>query len=338
MKTHYVRVLTLIFALAFSCTHAQVKPGVGVETNNPTGALLHIANPDSVAMPSLRLDSIPNISLSTLRYFLAVDTGGNIVGKISANKDSLWNILGGKPRIIPEMIPWGRNTYFGSGGGYPLTNYYRDNDSVLVATQRPNSGMLCVFIKNKNPKFRDITPDFLAASYNNIWVNSAVVLDGYLYLLGINNLSNTRKLLRYDLNNLTLAPIEVTFSGSRVLTNSTGNISMGSDGIYFYFSHDCGANMSADNIIVKYSLLGTNLNYMSSTTLVGGLNHVDGLIIRPDKGFVIKKQFQPIKNFNFDGTSRGYSNSFAGNFFMNDHGNLYTGMTVESFYELFYIE
>lgn len=322
-KTHFMMLVMII--LTTINTHGQ-PGGVGINTNTPRSTLEingtlrvdstnHIPNPKKLAVLS---DS------NTLDY-LYTDT---LIKKIT---DDI-NI-----KNVPEMIPWNRNTYFGSGGGYPFTNYYRDNDSVLVANQRPNSAVLWVFIKNRNPQYRDVASDFGATTSSDLQLGSAVVIGGYLYLLGVNS-SGVRKLNRYNLSNISLGPTAITFSGSKVLTNSSGEIAMSCDGEYFYFSHECGINTTTDNVITKHSLSGTTLSYVSTTTLIGATGNVAALIVHPIKGYVVKKPSQPIKNFNLDGTWRGFSNNFAGNFFMNDRGNLYTGMTTESFYEIFYLE
>ena len=323
MKTKTFFLTTACMAMLF---FMKAQNGVGINTDTPRSTL-HVNG-------TFRVDSIKPIPDPTK---IAVFTDTNTLNYI--NTDTLTQKIANEVsrKNIPVMIPWNKNTYFGSGGGYPFTNYYRDNDSVLVANQRPNSAVLWVFIKNRNPQYRNVASDFGATISSDLQLGSAVVIGGYLYLLGVNS-SGVRKLNRYNLSNISLGPTAITFSGTKVLTNSSGEIAMSCDGEYFYFSHECGINITTDNVITKHSLSGTTLSYVSTTTLIGATGNVAALIVHPIKWYVVKKPSQPIKNFNLDGTWRGFSNNFAGNFFMNDRGNLYTGMTTESFYEIFYLE
>ncbi len=321
MKTNTFVMVTIMTIVPFF-----INAQTGINTMTPKSTLEvngtlrvdstnHIPNPKKITVFS---DS------NTLDY-LYTDT---LIKKITDDINT---------KNAPDMIPWNRNTYFGSGGGYPFNNYYRDNDSVMLGLQRPNSGILFVFIKNRTPRIRDITSDFGVVTYSDIEISSAVVIGGYLYVLGVTN-SGNRRINRYDLNNLSAAPVVMTFSGAKVLTNSSGEISMTCDGYYFYFTHESGINMTTDNVITKYEMFGTNFSYVSTTTLIGAAGNVFNIIVHPIKGYIVKKQFQPIRNFNPDGTPRGFSRSFAGNFMMNDRGKFYTGMTTESFYEIFYFE
>lgn len=342
MKTKTLHTLLALIIVLVTTTKGFCAdpPGVGIGTSNPTGALLHVANPPTVNMPSLRLDSIPNIPLSNLRYFLAVDTGGRIVGKIPADRDTLWKFLGGKP--TETIIPWGYNT-FGNTNVGPVKSFYRDDES-MINIWAFNS-IINVFSSGKNPQTRDLTVDFPVSFANDNIITSCISLNNYIYLLIHNTRSGVRTVARYNSNNISAGPTIITFSGTTILVNatsptSTPQIIMSSDGTYFYFNHNAGNSVSGDNIIAKYSLSGTTLSYVSSITLSGANTHVGNFLVDPVKGVLTRSNTDNnARRFDLSGNALPFLNYLKGLYLLNNKNeNFYGYYGGNLFYEILYVQ
>lgn len=107
------------------------------------------------------------------------------------------------------------------------------------------------------------------------WANadevvSAVVLNGYMYLLIIDSgtTPDTYRVYRYLLSDVTSSPTQITFSGSNQLTTTDSVLRMTSDGVDFYITYLAGNSANA-YAVGKYTLSGTTLTYSSTVTLAG---------------------------------------------------------------------
>lgn len=269
MKTHYVRVLTLIFALVFSCAYAQVKPGVGIATDNPTGALLHIANPPTANMPSLRLDSTPTLNTSTIKWLLAMDTAGRIVGKISAD-----SILKRKPEIVAT-----HNICYGSNIYYPL---YNNSDNLyLVVT---NGTTVCFYseIYGLQKCSLDTLLGYPGATSLNL--SGACIINNNVYLLIRGYASSVLriKVIRLPISSFNHLSIQqMTFIGGSL--DGTSYIPyMSANGDYLYFNYN-GGYTGSNNLIAKYQISGINLNKVSTITLSGTIANYSYFYIKDDQ-------------------------------------------------------
>jgi hypothetical protein len=140
----------------------------------------------------------------------------------------------------------------------------------------------------------------------------------------------------------------MTFSGATLLINatsptSTPQITMSSDGTYFYFNYNAGNNVSGDNIIAKYNLSGsgTNLSYVSSITLSGANTHVGNFLIDPIKGFfIVSNTDNNARRFDLLGNTIPFTNYIKASYLLNNKNeNFYGGASGSSvFYEILNIQ
>lgn len=326
MKTNTFAMVTIMTIVPFF-TNAQT----GINTMTPRSTL--------EVNGTFRVDSTkPIINPKKI----AVLSDSNTLDYVST--DTLKKMFNQNNDQVKDMIPLGMNG-FGTGSYNPLKSYFRNNDSVITS-YNGNNGVLVVQVKGKNPQVKDILTDFPAVLAGDNKISSGVVLGTSLYLMIHNIQTGVRKLARYNALNITAAPTIMTFSGSTVLINgpvssSTPEVVMSHDGSYFYFNHDCG-NTTNDNIIAKYSLSGTTLNYISSTTLVGGNTHARSYLVHPTKGYITRSYTDlKLRVFDFSGNQTFSALPFLGQFLMNQNNNgLYSFQSGGSsmFYEIFYVE
>ncbi len=327
MKTKHI-VLTIITLVMPFFSNAQM---VGIGTSNPRSTL--------EINGSVRIDSVKPI---TNPKRIAVLSDSNTVDYIPA--DTLKKIFSQNSDQVKDMIPLGMNG-FGTGSYNPLKSYFRNTDSVITSYNGSN-GVLVVQVKGKNPQTKDVLVDFPAALSGDNKISSGIVLGTNLYLMIHNIQTGVRKLARYNALNISAAPTVMTFSGSTVLINgpassSTPEVVMSYDGTYFYFNNDCG-NSTNDNIIAKYSLSGTTLNYISSTTLIGGNTHVRTYLVHPIKGYITRSYIDlKLRVFDFSGNQTFSALPFSGQFIMNQNNDAfysYYSGSISILYEIFYIE
>lgn len=327
-KTHFMMLVMII--LTTINTHGQ-PGGVGINTDTPRSTLEingtlridstnHIPNPKKLAVVS---DS------NTLDY-VHTDT---LIKKITDDINT---------KNVPDMIPLGMNNF---GNPYiPMRSFYRDNDSVLIK-RSSNSGTILVLIKNRNPQTKILSVDFPAVLNGDNIVNSAVSLNGYVYILVHNIKTGTRTVARYLVTNISNPPTIITFSGPVLLTNgpinsSSPDVLMSYDGTSFFFNFASGSNPN-DNLISKYSLVGTNLINISIINLSGGTGLIDRYIVDQIKGFIVWTSTSNwIRQYDILGNQIFSFGTFAGQFFMNQNGSFYSfqGGGSSMFYEKFYIE
>lgn len=326
---------TKTFLLTIACMamlfFMKAQNGVGINTDTPRSTL-HVNG-------TFRADSIKPI---TNPKKIAVLSDSNTLDYVST--DTLQKIINQHADQVKDIIPLGMNN-FASSSYPPVKSFYRDNDSVLVK-YGATLGLLSVLIKNKNPQIKDFLIDFPATATNDNQISSAVCVKGFLYIMTHNIQTGVRKLIRYNILNILNPPTIINFSGGIILVNgptgsSTSEVVMSYDGTYFYFNHNCG-NSANDNIVAKYSLLGTTLTYISSVTLSGGSTHTRTFLVHPTKGFITRSYVDlKLRKFDFSGNQTFVELPFSGQFLMNQNNNgLYSFQSGGSsmFYEIFYVE
>ncbi len=326
MKTNTFAMVTIMTIVPFF-TNAQT----GINTMTPRSTL--------EVNGTFRVDSTKPI---TNPKKIAVMSDSNTLDYIST--DTLKKMFNQTSDQVKDMIPLGMNGF--SNGSYPpVKSFFRDNDTVLVK-YNGNIGILTVFLKNRNMQIKDLSIDFPRTTPNDNQISSIVCVNNFLYIIIYNIQTGVRKLARYTATNISTPPIIITFSGSVALVNgpvnsSTPEVVMSYDGTYFYFNHDCG-NSANDNVIAKYSLSGTTLNYISSTTLVGGNTHTRTYLVHPTKGYITRSYTDlKLRKFDLSGIQTFTELPFSGQFIMNQSNNAFYSFQSggnSMFYEIFYIE
>ena len=134
---------------------------------------------------------------------------------------------------------------------------YVDKEAILYS----NNGSQISFQSPINGiQYRNTTSDWASSA----GVQGYVLMGDYLYLLLAKGGSPLeQRLYRYDASDLSLGGTLMTISGQAF--GIAGSFQMTSDGVYFYFSSDAGTTAN-DYEIAKYSLSGTTLTYVSTTT------------------------------------------------------------------------
>ena len=134
---------------------------------------------------------------------------------------------------------------------------YVDQEAILYS----NNGSQISFQSPINGiQYRNTTSDWASSA----GVQGYVLMGDYLYLLLAKGGSPLeQRLYRYDASDLSLGGTLMTISGQAF--GIAGSFQMTSDGVYFYFSSDAGTTAN-DYEIAKYSLSGTTLTYVSTTT------------------------------------------------------------------------
>lgn len=235
--------------------------GVNVKiTKNKKGVNMQIGG----AKPSLQLDSARTISWDEFNYFAVLDSTNKIVAKIS--KDSLKKQLA-PPTESPQMFSSGYYSCSVSSNPQPLLSVYTDSPNMINIS----GSILCLSGSEQSCQIRDIKIDWPNSSSFIFMQNgsSVVIIDDYLYILvfqvDIPSFNNyIPRIYRYNKDNLTLGGTLITTTGlSLVTTNSP--FTMTSDGTNFYLSYNSGNSINS-NLIAKYSLVGTNLSYISSNS------------------------------------------------------------------------
>lgn len=279
-------------------------PGVGFGTNNPVGAFVHIANPPAANIPSLRLDSIPNISLSNLQYFLVVDTGGKIVGKISADKDTLRKVLdiNDKPNIfvIDNLCS---NSYTPGNNCYSNSN----KNQYIVSV-----GNLCCFYSEiyglQKCNFDTI---FGFPGIINPTASGVAIIDDYVYICLKGSNVDTLKVFRIPVNNFKNSTSQRIYTSGIPLGNTNTSI-MTANGDFLYFSNN-GGNTGSESIIAKYKITGSILSRISTITLSGLIGSVNNFFVKNNGNILVMETSSgKVKSF----TNVGVFNSEIANLFM----------------------
>jgi hypothetical protein len=291
MKTKIVFRLLILVVLVITTQKitAQDPPGVGIGTNNPTGALLHVANPDSIAMPSLRLDSIPTYSTGNVTYFLAIDTGGRIVGKVSID-----SIVKKKPEMVPA-----NNICYGSNIYYPL---YNNSDNLHIVVT--NSTTVCFYSEAYG--LQKCSLDTLLGYPGALSLNlsGACIINGNVYLLIRGYVSSIfqMKVIKLPISSFNHSSRqEMIFTGGAL--DGTSHIPyMSGNGNYLYFNYN-GGYAGSNNLIAKYQISGGNLNKITTITLSSTIASYSYFHIKDDQTIWISDlSANPLKVFDQTGS------------------------------------
>lgn len=139
-------------------------------------------------------------------------------------------------------------------------------DTFMLVTHRNSGNGFAVAQDGVKIQARNATSEW--ADSNEI--RSIVVLGLYLYILAVDTdpATDTWRVYRYLLSDITSSPTQMTFSGSNQLTATNSRLTMSCDGTDFYFTYLAG-NSANDYVIGKYTLSGTTLTYSSTITLAG---------------------------------------------------------------------
>jgi len=144
-------------------------------------------------------------------------------------------------------------TFTGSGN----QQGYVDRQAVLYSN---NTTTVTLQDRLNGLQSRLVTTDWADADA----VEGYVIIGAYLYLLLVDNAGGTeRRVYRYLASDLSAGGTQMTIAGQAFATTAT--FSMTSDGVSFYFNSDAGSSANKHEI-AKYSLSGTTLTYVSTTT------------------------------------------------------------------------
>ena len=144
-------------------------------------------------------------------------------------------------------------TYTGSGN----QQGYVDRQAILYSN---NTTTVTLQDRLNGLQSRLVTTDWASADA----VAGYVIIGAYLYLLLVDNAGSTeRRVYRYLASDLSAGGTQMTIAGQAFATTAT--FSMTSDGVSFYFNSDAGSSANKHEI-AKYSLSGTTLTYVSTTT------------------------------------------------------------------------
>jgi len=161
--------------------------------------------------------------------------------------------------------------------GYTDTEFY----AITVADQSGAPITSYLLVEAPGLQRTVINTSLTDADYNRI--KGYVVLGDYIYVLTHNTTSGVAtRLYRYTLANLAAAPTLMTIAGQAFGTNEFG---MTSNGTHFFFTRDAGGTANAYEI-AKYSLSGTTLTYVSTTTLAGTPT-VNGFAVLSDITYLV---------------------------------------------------
>lgn len=265
MKNNYfyfVIGLLILFTFQLPNLYAADTAYVSVNVFGPQNKAVNLQV--GGAKPSLQLDSAREIPFSELKYILAFDSSGKVVAKMTM--DSLKKKLA-PPLETPQMFSSGYYSCSVSSNPQPFLSVYTDSSNLINIS----GSTLCLSSRNQSCQTRDMRIDWPnSGSFIFMQGGSSVVIIGtYIYVLifqvDIPSFNNyIPRIYRYAKDNLALGGTLLTTMGLPLIT-TTGPFTMTSNGTNFYFSYN-GGNSLSSNLIAKYSLSGTNLNYISSNT------------------------------------------------------------------------
>jgi hypothetical protein len=254
------------------------------------------------AKPSLQLDSARTVSWDEITYFGVFDSTNKIVAKIP--KDSLKKQLT-PPAEFPQMFSSGYYSCAANLYPDPFMSFYTDSLNRANSSQ----GYICIQSQNGECQIRRLRDDWATlGSYDFIQYGSSIVFMGnYVYVLcfqmDYSTFNNyTPRVYRYNKNNLAAGGTLITFTGL-TLSITTGPFIMACNGTNFYFSYN-GGNSTNSNLIAKYSLSGTSLTFISSTTYGLSTDFRQSFIVDSDENIFTTTDIPTIKTrlFSFGGT------------------------------------
>jgi len=190
---------------------------------------------------------------------LANDT--NFVNELTTNTtfqsavNNFVTIVGGGSGGTSSGKPMSFYPKLGGSSGNSI-NGYQDREVVFSAT----SSDIYLADPTNNSQKRDIQADWASATF----VRGYALIGSYLYVLLVKDTATTdARVYRYDASDLSLGGTLMTVSGATL--NYASNIKMSSNGTHLYLNFDGGASANSEDI-AKFSISGTTLTYVSTTT------------------------------------------------------------------------
>ena len=190
---------------------------------------------------------------------LANDT--NFVNELTTNTtfqsavNNFVTVVGGGSSGASSGKPMSFYPKLGVGAGNSI-NGYQDREAVFSAT----SGDIYLADPTGNSQKRDILADWASATF----VRGYALIGSYLYVLLVKHTATTdAKVYRYDASDLSLGGTLMTVSGATL--DYATDIRLSSNGTHLFMSSDGGASANPEDI-AKFSISGTTLTYVSTTT------------------------------------------------------------------------
>lgn len=155
-------------------------------------------------------------------------------------------------------------------------------------------------LDNHTLQSRLITSDWATANT----ITSAALVGSYLYVQFREGAGTPdgQRVYRYDASNIAAGGTQMTFAGATTMVSADVSIAMSYDGTYFYFNYNAG-NSANDYVIAKYSLSGTTLTYVSSTTCGSTGNSMNAFHVRASDGhYLAQSSGRLYRRFNSSGT------------------------------------
>lgn len=205
--------------------------------------------------------------------------------------------------------------------GDPLEHWWSDRPVIIHGGS--SSGTLTVMDLESNTfQSRALTSDWADVE----GCMAVVVLGSYLYalLIDADTSPDTYRVYRYDRTNLAAGGTLMTFSGGTGLTTTNSSLRMSSDGTYLYINFQAG-NSANDYALAKYSISGTTLTYVSTTTCGSTSGRFSKFHVRATNGDIIAHTSQVLRRYDSSGVLQAtsptynYVNNVEGLIYMNDY-------------------
>ena len=192
---------------------------------------------------------------------LANDT--NFVNELTTNTtfqsavNNFVTVVGGGSSGASSGKPMSFYPKLGASSGNSI-NGYQDREVVFSA----NGSDIYLADPTGNSQKRDILADWASATF----VRGYALIGSYLYVLLVKHTATTdAKVYRYDASDLSLGGTLMTVSGATL--NYASDIRLSSNGTHLFMSSDGGASANSEDI-AKFSISGTTLTYVSTTTCI----------------------------------------------------------------------
>lgn len=200
---------------------------------------------------------------------LANDT--NFVNELTTNTtfqsavNNFVTIIGGGSGGASSGKPMSFYPKLGSSSGNSL-NGYQDREAIFSA----NTTTIYLADPTGDSQKRDTSTDWASATF----VRGYTLIGSYLYVLLVKHTATTdAKVYRYTASDLSLGGTLMTISGATL--DYASGIKLSSDGTYLYLNYEGGASANAEDI-AKFSISGTTLTYVSTTTCTTSTTSFDG--------------------------------------------------------------
>lgn len=175
-------------------------------------------------------------------------------------------------RDKPRMLGYGGGV--GNGARVVPINTYQDCDvRVMCSTSE-----LFVELVGQNLQYRQMSLDWNTELSTP---SSVIVVDSFLYVLvkSTTVFPYEWRVYRYDLGDIATGGTMMTFVGGTTLVSSSNDLVMTASGNgLFYFNYNAG-NSTSDFVIAKYSVSGTSLVYLASTSFGSTIDSFNRIVV-----------------------------------------------------------